>query len=68
MRLILALVLLATGALAATSATSASEPPIRSATAMPAPVRFAYAGQLTQGGWLKGTVPDGTVADRKSVV
>ena len=49
-------------ALAATSATSASEPPIRSATAMPAPVRFAYAGELTHGGWLRGNAPAGTVA------
>ena len=56
MRLVLAV------ALAATAPTSASEPPIRSATAMPAPVRFAYAGELTQGGWLKGNVPVGTVA------
>ena len=56
MRLVLAV------ALAATAPTSANEPPIRSATAMPAPVRFVYAGELTQGGWLKGSVPNGTVA------
>ena len=56
MRLVLAV------ALAATAPTSASEPPIRSGAAMPAPVRFVYAGELTQGGWLKGSVPNGTVA------
>ena len=48
--------------LAATAAPSASEQATRSATAMPAPVRFVYAGELTQGGWLKGSVPRGTVA------
>ena len=26
------------------------------------PARFAYAGELTQGGWLRGTVPGGTIA------
>ena len=59
MKRVLALVLAAT---AVGAATSASEPPIRSAAALPAPVRFAYAGELTQGGWLKGSVPAGTVA------
>ena len=56
MRLVLAV------ALAATAPTSANEPPIRSGAAMPAQVRFVYAGELTQGGWLKGNVPAGTVA------
>ena len=28
----------------------------------PAPATFAYAGELTQGGWLRGTVPGETVA------
>ena len=59
MKRVLALALAAT---AVGTATSASEPPIRSGAAMPAPVRFAYAGELTQGGWLKGSVPAGTVA------
>ena len=59
---VLALVLAATAVGAATATTNANEPPIRSATAMPAPVRFVYAGELTQGGWLKGSVPNGTVA------
>ena len=59
---VLAVVLAATAVGAATATTSANEPPIRSATAMPAPVRFVYAGELTQGGWLKGSVPNGTVA------
>ena len=48
--------------LAATAAPSASEQATRSAAAMPAPVRFVCAGELTQGGWLKGSVPNGTVA------
>ena len=61
MRLFLALSLVLALALAATKATSASEPPIRNAAAMPAPVRFAYAGELTQGGWLRGSAPAGTV-------
>ena len=30
--------------------------------AQPSPAQFAYAGELTQGGWLKGSVPAGTVA------
>ena len=30
--------------------------------AAPAPAVFAYAGEPTQGGWLRGTVPRGTVA------
>lgn len=62
MRLALALTLATIAVSADTAVSSASEPPIRSATAMPAPVRFAYAGKLTQGGWLKGSVPNGTVA------
>ena len=57
----MALVLAAT-AVGAASAERSGEPAIRSATAMPAPVRFVYAGELTQGGWLKGSVPVGTVA------
>ena len=60
-RLVLALVLAATAGGAA-SAERSGEPAIRSATAMPAPVRFVYAGELTQGGWLKGSVPVGTIA------
>ena len=62
MKRVLALVLATTTVGGASAATSGSEPPIRSAAAMPAPVRFAYAGELTQGGWLKGIVPAGTVA------
>ena len=58
----LAVVLVATAFGAATASTSADEPPVRSAAALPAPVRFVYGGELTQGGWLKGTVPGGTVA------
>ena len=57
----MALVLAAT-AVGAASAERSGEPEIRSATAMPAPVRFVYAGELTQGGWLKGSVPVGTIA------
>ena len=30
--------------------------------AQPVPARFTYSGELTQGGWLKGSVPAGTVA------
>ena len=30
--------------------------------AQPVPARLTYSGELTQGGWLKGSVPDGTVA------
>ena len=61
-RLVLALALVATAASASTAAENGSEQATRSATAMPAPVRFVYAGELTQGGWLKGSVPRGTVA------
>ena len=62
MKPLLALVLAATAVGAAAAATNGGERPLRSAAAMPAPVRFAYAGELTQGGWLKGSVPLGTVA------
>ena len=61
MRLVLGLVLAATASSALVAAES-SDQAIRSAAAMPAPVRFVYAGELTQGGWLKGSVPAGTVA------
>ena len=61
-RLVLALALVASAVSASTAAERNDEPAIRSATAMPAPVRFAYSGELTQGGWLKGSVPRGTVA------
>ena len=57
-RAVLALVLAAS---ASTAAERSGEPAIRSAAAMPAPVRFSYSGELTQGGWLKGSVPAGTV-------
>lgn len=62
MKRVLALVLAVAAVGGTSAATSASEPPIRSGAAMPAPVRFAYAGELTQGGWIKGSVPTGTVA------
>ena len=48
-------------------------PPVAVATPVPtpapppdAPIRadFTYAGELTQGGWIRGTVPSGTVSAR----
>lgn len=45
---------------------TAPAPPAIALAARPAPLRgpdrFAYSGELTQGGWLKGSVPGGTTA------
>ena len=51
-RLILALAL-------AVAAPGAAQP---SPATQPSPAQFEYSGELTQGGWLKGTVPRGTTA------
>lgn len=51
-----------TGAAASDSRAPALATPAPRVPAMPAPARFAYAGQPTQGGWLRGSVPAGTVA------
>src|SRR5690606_11458888 len=36
--------------------------PAAAAPAPPVPARFVFAGELTQGGWVRGQVPAGTVA------
>ena len=36
--------------------------PVSRPAAMPGPATFVYAGQPTQGGWLRGSVPGGTIA------
>ena len=46
----------------ATSQPAPAPAPAVFAAAVPAPAVFAYAGEPTQGGWLRGTVPRGTVA------
>ena len=59
-----ALALLAVGAAGPASSQPAPvpAPAPAPAPAVPAPAVFAYAGEPTQGGWLRGTVPRGTVA------
>ena len=49
------------GVTAAQSVRAAPPPAIRPVPAR-GPATFVYAGELTQGGWLKGSVPEGTVA------
>ena len=46
----------------ATSQPAHATAPAVFAAAVPAPAVFAYAGEPTQGGWLRGTVPRETVA------
>ena len=42
--------------------TRATTAPAISPTPIRGPATFVYAGELTQGGWLKGSVPGGTIA------
>lgn len=65
------LVAFLTGSCASGTAQPAVPPTARTASLPPAPpprprpvgpATFAYSGELTQGGWLKGEVPEGTVS------
>lgn len=56
---------IATPAAAATVAAEASVPAAAPAPQLPAgPAQFVYSGEMTQGGWIKGQVPAGTVTAR----
>ena len=51
-------------AIVETAATPRPAPPPAPAPSPPRPAAFVYDGQLTQGGWIRGQVPPGTVTAR----